>query len=276
VVVGVSCGLDYRTAEATHPRTGKAVREAQRAACLLAVKAAVAAGLNLVVECHDAPMPAESPSASAAAESVASSGPDSETDPEPEPKSELVLAPDAIESAAKDLLVMLIKTVPPSMTILLRCGSLTTAPKPGLAKLLQVWPKLYVGLSASLTYAKCPRALLNVAYDLPLEKLVLTSEAPTALPSVLGGAKRTQVCVPPHVACVAEQIATIKAVAGLDREAVLRRSTQNLCEALGLPVPVGVVAANEGAHIARGAGVEDDGNDDDDEVAQRAVQGAPS
>ena len=42
------------------------------------------------------------------------------------------------------------------------------------------------GLSSSLTYSKCPKQLLDVAYDIPLDRLILTSESPNALPAVLG------------------------------------------------------------------------------------------
>ena len=56
-----------------------------------------------------------------------------------------------------------------------------------------------------------------------------------------GGSRRTQVCIPPHVACAAEHIATIKegTVPGLDRALVLRHATSNLCSAFGLSMLVG-------------------------------------
>lgn len=137
-VVGVSCGLDYRTPEAVHPITGHAVRAAQQAACVLAVSAAVAAELPVVLECHDAPLlpePAARPAAAQSAEAAAC------VEPEPQAESKL------IESASSDLVKILVKAAPPSTTLILRSGSLTVAPKPGLAKLMQVWPNLYVGAS---------------------------------------------------------------------------------------------------------------------------------
>ena len=134
-VVGVSCGLDYRTPEAVHPITGHAVREAQQAACVLAVSAAVAAGLPVVLECHDAPLPGPTatPAAAQSAESTAC------TEPEPQAESK------PIASASSDLVKILVKAAPPTTTLILRSGSLTVAPKPGLARLMQVWPDLYVG-----------------------------------------------------------------------------------------------------------------------------------
>ena len=141
-VVGVSCGLDYRTPEAIHPITGRAVREAQRTACLLAISTAVEKGLPVVLECHDAPPSAlnKRPTGMTPA--------DTSLDVEPEP--ELVSSHSSsgvvsIESASTDLVKLLVKAAPPSTTLILRCGSLTTAPKPGLPKLMQVWPKLFIG-----------------------------------------------------------------------------------------------------------------------------------
>ena len=140
-VVGVSCGLDYRTPEAIHPITGRAVREAQRAACVLAISAAVEKGLPVVLECHDAPpsgLNNRAPGTTAADTSLG-------VEPEPEPESEVLSHSKPIESASADLVKLLIKAAPPSTTLILRCGSLTTAPKPGLPKLMKVWPKLFIG-----------------------------------------------------------------------------------------------------------------------------------
>ena len=142
-VVGVSCGLDYRTPEAVHPRTGRAVREAQRAACLLAITAAVDAGLPLFLECHDAP-PSGLTARPAGAHTMGLPA-SVEAEPTPEPE------PEPIESASSDLVKILVKAAPPSTTLILRSGSLTTAPKPGLPKLMQVWPKLFVGMTAHLS-----------------------------------------------------------------------------------------------------------------------------
>jgi hypothetical protein len=123
-VVGVSCGLDYRTLEATHPRAGPAVRAAQREACLLAINAAVKAGLPLVLECHDAP-PWEPPAEKATKpkEEGATTEPEPESEPEPEPEPQP--QPEPIESAASDMVKMLVKAAPPSTTMVLRCGAPT-------------------------------------------------------------------------------------------------------------------------------------------------------
>ena len=111
------------------------------------------------------------------------------------------------------------------MTLVLRNGSLTTATKPGVQKLLDTWPKLYLGMSASLAYSKCPKELLDVAYDVPLERLCLMSEAPFCLPPALSGSHLVGDCAPPHVACVAEIVAGIKSgTDSINREEVLRRS----------------------------------------------------
>jgi Tat protein secretion system quality control protein TatD with DNase activity len=116
-----------------------------------------------------------------------------------------------------------------------RNGSLTMAPKPGIAALLQTWPYLYVGLSAKLAFSKCPQSLLNATFDLPMDKILLTSEAPLCLPPALCGSPHlVESCLPHHVACVAETVAVIKK--GLTRrEAVLEASANNVCRAFGLP-----------------------------------------
>lgn len=71
-----------------------------------------------------------------------------------------------------------------------------------------------------------------------------------------GGSRRTQVCIPPHVACAAEHIATIKegTVPGLDRALVLRHATDNLCNAFGLSALVGPDASLQAAAAAATTG----------------------
>jgi Tat protein secretion system quality control protein TatD with DNase activity len=213
VVVGISCGLDYTLPEATHPQLGAVVREAQRSACRHAVSAAVKAELPIVLESNDVPLPPPSTS--------------------PPKSGAVVKAALGGTNAAEDLVRILAELVPPGTTLVLRSGSLTVANKPGLSKLLQAWPKLHIALSPSLTYSKCPKELLDVAYDVPTEKLILVSEAPLSLPAVLGTSRLTPVCLPPHVACAAAQVATIKV--GVSRQEVLQASTANLCRVFGLP-----------------------------------------
>jgi Tat protein secretion system quality control protein TatD with DNase activity len=127
---------------------------------------------------------------------------------------------------------------------------------------MQVWPQLYCGMSSSLTYSKCPKALLDAAYDLPLERLILTSESPHALPAALGGARRTQVCIPPHAACAAEQIASIKGMmvegVGVDRALVLQHATANLCRVFGLPTLESASSSADQQSGGSGGGEEDD------------------
>jgi Tat protein secretion system quality control protein TatD with DNase activity len=216
LVVGVSCGLDYGTTEALHQRIGPAVRAAQRNACEFAVKAAVDSRLPIVLECHDAP-----PSAYSKPESDASTN---ETDEEESLK---------VESAVSDLVRILAKAAPETTTILLRTGSLTIAPE--LNELLKVWPNVFVGLSSSITYSKCPKEMLDITYDIPIERLIITSETPIALPAVFGGSHKEQMSVPPHSTCAVEHIAKIKGT--LSRENVLQISTSNLCRAFRLTEP---------------------------------------
>ena len=154
LVVGVSCGLDYRVPDALHPDTvrvptyaarvasqgspgasvgaaqGAAVRAGQREACMLAVEAAVAASAPLLIECHAAP-PAKAKPEKAAKEAKDDKGGGKEEEEEEEPP---------MDDACADMLRILVKAAPPSATLVLRCGSLTTSPK--LPKLLQVWPKV--------------------------------------------------------------------------------------------------------------------------------------
>ena len=223
LVVGISCGLDYRTPETLHPTAGTAVRKSQRKACEHAVKVAVKANLPIVLECHNSP-------------------PQKPFDGVEEQISANLNAKPMRSTAVSDLIKILVESAPSDTTILLRCGSLTTSEEPGLLKILEVWPKLFVGFSSSLSYSKCPKELLDAAFDVPLEKIILTSEAPNSLPPELNSSKVKQLCVPPHVACVAEQIASIKK--GSDggtetsREKVLQVSTSNLCKAFGLDEPI--------------------------------------
>ena len=96
--------------------------------------------------------------------------------------------------------------------------------------------QLFVALSGTITYAKAPKELLDAAFDIPMDRLILTSDAPHALPATLGGGRGAQVCIPPYAAVAAEKVAAMRgapATAG----GVLAAATANLCRALGLPAP---------------------------------------
>ena len=96
---------------------------------MLAVEAAVAASAPLLIECHAAP-PAKAKPEKAAKEAKDDKGGGKEEEEEEPP----------MDDACADMLRILVKAAPPSATLVLRCGSLTTSPK--LPKLLQVWPKV--------------------------------------------------------------------------------------------------------------------------------------
>jgi Tat protein secretion system quality control protein TatD with DNase activity/rubrerythrin len=192
-MVGIGCGLNYDTAAALDPRFGSVVREAQKEACRASVQAAVEAKLPLVLECCNAT-----------------------TDP----------AEASLALATSDLVHILAESAPLAMKILLRSGSLTVAEQPGLAKLMETWPNLYVGLSSDIAYSKVSRSLLDVVFDLPLERMILTSEAPTRLHPSLADSHLVQTSLPPHAACIAETVATIKT--RITKEEVLQTCSTNL------------------------------------------------
>jgi len=212
VVVGISCGLNYDCAEARHPVLGEAVRGAQKAACKHAIEAAVKEGLPIVLECQD---------------TAATKIDTLDTDP----------FPTAIPLASSDLVRIMVEAAPPETTLLLRNGSLTVAPKPGIQQLLCTWPKLYLGVTSALAFSKCPKELLDVIYDVPSFRICLLSEAPLHLPPVLSGSHLVDDCLPPHVACISETVNSIKNESGTSREEVLRTSTQLISRIFGLPEP---------------------------------------
>ena len=96
--------------------------------------------------------------------------------------------------------------------------------------------QLFVALSGTITYAKAPKELLDAAFDIPMDRLILTSDAPHALPATLGGGRGAQVCIPPYAAVAAEKVAAMRG-APATAESVLAAATANLCRALGLPAP---------------------------------------
>jgi Tat protein secretion system quality control protein TatD with DNase activity len=98
----------------------------------------------------------------------------------------------------------------------------------------------------TLTHAKAPRALLNAAYDVPIERLLLASSAPRhapAQPAATHGAESRRggrLCHPAHVAHTAERLAAIRSTAAdtVDTAAILtsaRESARLVFPALGLP-----------------------------------------
>ena len=99
---------------------------------MLAVEAAVAASAPLLIECHAAPPAKAKPEKAAkdVKEAKDDKGGGKEEEEEEPP----------MDDACADMLRILVKAAPPSATLVLRCGSLTTSPK--LPKLLQVWPKV--------------------------------------------------------------------------------------------------------------------------------------
>ena len=199
VVVGISCGLNYETPAAKHKLFGSVVRQAQRDACTIAVQMAVKCNTPIVLQCQDA----KTESGSTGIESSSS-------------------------SASKDLVRILAVNAPEETKMLLRNGSLTVAPEPGLNRLLQTWRNLHLGVDAKIAFSKCPKELLDVVFDLSMDRLVLTSEAPASLPpSLTERPHLTPICLPPHVACTADTVSKVKG-GSISREDVLQQSTENL------------------------------------------------
>jgi len=231
LVVGVCCGLDYDTPAARHSRYGPAIRQAQRDACTLVVQAAVKANLPIVVECNELEHSDDNdgPQSSSDAERSSKDPGSLHSDYNDGPQSSSDAERSSKDPASLDLIRILAQHAPHDAKILVRNGSLTTATKPGLSALLQTWPNFHIGLSAKVAYAKCPKELLDVVFDLPLSRMVLTSEAPSCLPPNLSGSvHRVDSCLPPHAACIADAVAKIKDSDIATREDVLNASTQNI------------------------------------------------
>jgi hypothetical protein len=131
----------------------------------------------------------------------------------------------------------------------------TPAPRPwkGCTPLLcydagGLWERLHIKwpwcawaiLDGSVTFGKAPRELTGLAFDVPLERLLLASAAPRHLPAQAGGAgDRRTVCHSGHVVFTAERIATLKTTSADSVEAARvlessRESARLLFPALGL------------------------------------------
>ena len=80
------------------------------------------------------------------------------------------------------------------------------------SRLHAAWPhSAWCVFDGSLTFTKAPRELLDLAFDVPLERILLASAAPRCLPAQAGGAGvRRSVCHPGHIIHVAERLAALK------------------------------------------------------------------
>ena len=214
-IVAISCGLDYGTSAAMAlGERGTMCRKVQRAVCREAMLIAARYKVPLFIECKMA----------SRMSTVDTSGKESASD----------------EDVVADLIKLLVSHVPSDCPILLRQGTLTTHKK--LHKLLRAYPNMLVGLSASVGYSKASPALLSVAYDIQLERLALTSEAPEFLPADFGGGKGFTCCLPAHCATTAMTIASVRdagtpggTAATVAAHGFLQASTANICKAFQLP-----------------------------------------
>ena len=108
------------------------------------------------------------------------------------------------------------------------------------------WPWCaYMLFDGALTFAKAPRALLNVAFDVPSERVLLASAAPRHTPAAAAaahaadGKRGLRPCHPAHVVQTAERLAALRSTTAdtVDAAAILcaaRENTRLLFPALGL------------------------------------------
>jgi hypothetical protein len=211
-IVGLGCGLNYGVVASGED--GELTRAVQRAVCAVVMATAVQRGLAVCIECHNAPPPTDEGKGEGAQRGC---------------------------NAVADIIRLMATTLLPDTAILIRCGDLTSCEK--LPKLLRVFSNLRVGMSSRITYTKAPVALVNAACDTPLDRVVLTSEAPRDLPGQLangggGGRGGCSTCVPQHAACVASGLARLLSkgttATPITAEAILRQSTDNCISLFGL------------------------------------------
>ena len=107
------------------------------------------------------------------------------------------------------------------------------------------WPGCaFMLFDGSLTFSKAPRTLLNVAFDVPAERILLASSAPRnapARPAQRAESNRPPPCHPAHVLQTAQRLAALRGTPDsdtVDAESILSVARENarlVFPALGLP-----------------------------------------
>ena len=121
--------------------------------------------------------------------------------------------------AETDTLQILKTHVPTDWRIHMHCYTGSSA---FAAKLCQEFPNLFIGMTGLVTFAKASN-IHQLAFDIPLERLVLETDAPYFVPSQLGN-KRHKWSNPGMAVFTAHRIAEIK---GVGLEEVLEAARKN-------------------------------------------------
>lgn len=124
--------------------------------------------------------------------------------------------------AEADTLKILQETVPADWKIHLHCftGTSTFA-----AKFLEAFPNLFIGIAGLVTFAKAAE-IHELAFDIPLNRIVLETDAPYFVPAAV--AKSNKWSHPGMAIYVAEKIAEIKKVPIDDVLEATRSNTRQL------------------------------------------------
>ena len=102
---------------------------------------------------------------------------------------------------------------------------------------------VYAIIDGTVTFGKASRELLDMAFDMPLDRMLLASSAPLNLPAQARGGRRS-VCHSGHVTFVAQRISEIRRGA-VSKEQALAASLDNARRCFGerCAPPVAVAAA---------------------------------
>lgn len=128
--------------------------------------------------------------------------------------------------AEPDTLEILLSCVPHDWKIHLHCftGSMDFA-----MKFCKEFPNLFIGITALVTFAKA-RNIHELAFDLPLERILLETDAPYFVPSQVAD-KRNKWSNPGMAIFTAQRIAEIK---GVTLEEVLETARKNATKMYGV------------------------------------------
>mmetsp|Transcript_54394 Transcript_54394/g.172813 ORF Transcript_54394/g.172813 Transcript_54394/m.172813 type:complete len:560 (-) Transcript_54394:292-1971(-) len=133
------------------------------------------------------------------------------------------------------------RLLPPSeWRVHLRCAGLPACME--TVELVKRFPGLHIGFSGQVTFSKA-KETQEVAFDCPLDRCLLESDAPWQVPSTLGGVGgREEICLPAHLPAVAEKLAGIK---GVELERVMEAAWSGVqsCYRISLPEEEGAVGS---------------------------------
>lgn len=127
--------------------------------------------------------------------------------------------------AENDVFDVLSSILPKTWKIHLHCytGSYDLA-----TKFFNHFPNLYLGITGIVTFSKASQ-VHEVVYDVPVERLVLETDAPYLVPSNLG--KTMKWSHPGMIPLIAEEVAKIKKI---DMDIVLENSLKNIKDMYGI------------------------------------------